>query len=452
MNERNRLIILIMIMVVICTIVTGTSMWILYRTALAQAEKRLAEAARSQARLIEAVARFDSVYAIAYPEGPREATLSQIKAAQSEFKGMGGTGEFTLAHRQDDDIIFLLQHRHGDLDHPAPVSWQDGLAEPMKLALSGQSGVIIGLDYRGETVLAAHEPVKELDLGIVAKIDLSEVRAPFVRAALIIIGVMVVLIVIGATLFRHITAPMVNKLVDQNKHLQQSNQKLQDEVREREQAQKALALSLKDKEVLLKEIHHRVKNNMQMINSMISLQISDMENEASRQPLLESINRIRVMSLVHENLYQSDNLSSMNLCSYFNELIVQIKQAYSGIEPVVTVHTHIEPLPLDIDTVIACGLIVNELFTNALKHAFNGRGSGTIDIGLRKTDDHNARLTVQDDGIGFDASSNTVGAEGLGLQLVRILSEDQLNGTLSVRCDNGLAYQICFPLTAEHKG
>lgn len=111
--------------------------------------------------------------------------LGRIREAHSKYQGFGITGGFTLAEKENDQIVFLLNHRHYDLDKPKPVPWDSTFAEPMRLALSGKSGVIIGLDYRGEKVIAVHEPVAELNLGIVAKNDLAEIRAPFLEAVLI---------------------------------------------------------------------------------------------------------------------------------------------------------------------------------------------------------------------------------------------------------------------------
>ncbi len=214
MRERNRVFLLIIIMIFISLIVVGIASYMLYSTAFDDEKTRLVETAQSQARLIEAVARFDSVYGRDYPEGAERATLSQIADAHANYKGFGHTGEFTLARRAEGEIVFLLKHRHYDLDYPKPVPFESELAEPMRLALSGMSGTVIGLDYRGEKVLAAYEPVGELNLGIVAKIDLAEIRAPFVRAGLIALGSTILAALFGAVLFFRITNPMIKHLAE----------------------------------------------------------------------------------------------------------------------------------------------------------------------------------------------------------------------------------------------
>lgn len=212
MRARKRVVLLIAIMSLLVLTVESITIGILYKTALDEERSRLVEMARSQARLIEAVARFDQQFNGDFPQGARQATLSQIRDAHARYGGHGRTGEFTLSRRENDQIVFLLSHRHYDLDSPKPVPWNSKLAEPMRRALSGQSGAVIGLDYRGVKVLAAYEPVKVLDLGIVAKIDFAEIQAPFLRAIFFSAGIAVALIAIGAAIFFKITNPLIDRL------------------------------------------------------------------------------------------------------------------------------------------------------------------------------------------------------------------------------------------------
>lgn len=212
MKERNRVFLLVFIMTFIALLVAGVTTYVLYRAALDEEAAQLIETAQSQARLIEAVARFNAVYNIDYSEGAEKATLNQIIDAHANYRGFGDTGEFTLARREGGEIIFLLSHRHYDLDYPKPVPFDSKLAEPIRRALSDLSGTVIGLDYRGEKVLAAYEPVGELSLGIVAKIDMAEIKAPFIRAGLVAFGSAVIAILLGALLFFRVTNPMIRKL------------------------------------------------------------------------------------------------------------------------------------------------------------------------------------------------------------------------------------------------
>ena len=214
MIPRTRIFILLSIMIVVTFIVQGVAIILLYQTAFNEERTRLKETVISQARLMEAVAMFDLQYSNDYPEGSRKATLRQIIEAHRNYKGFGLTGEFTLAERDGDSIVFIMNHRYSDLVPRQPVSFDSGLAEPMKMALSGKSGTMIGIDYRGARVLAAYEPVKELNSGIVAKIDLSEIRAPFIRAALISGLIGLVVIMAGVFVFLKITNPLIRNLYD----------------------------------------------------------------------------------------------------------------------------------------------------------------------------------------------------------------------------------------------
>jgi hypothetical protein len=214
MNPQKRIFLLILIMTLIVILVEASSISLLYNTAFEEERARITEIAKSQARLIEAVARFDRIYSKDYPLGSSEATLNQIRDAHAQYEGFGETGEFTLSMRKGDQIVFLLAHRHFDMDNPKPVPWKSKLAEPMRRALSGRSGTVVALDYRGKMVLAAHEPVGVLNLGIVSKIDLSEIRAPFIRAGVLSGLIAILVIVAGAIVFFRITDPIVKNLHD----------------------------------------------------------------------------------------------------------------------------------------------------------------------------------------------------------------------------------------------
>jgi len=265
MSEKNRVLMLILIMAIVALSAAGTTIALLYRAALEEESARLVETAHSQARLIEASARFDAVYGKDYPGGPEAATLSQIVDAHEQYMGFGTTGEFTLARHEGDAIVFVLSHRHSDLQNPKPVPFDSKLAEPMRRALSGLSGTVVGLDYRGESVLAAHEPVRELDLGIVAKIDLDEVRTPFLRAGVIAGSLSILVVLAGAGLFLRIGNPMVARLEGHAAALGMANDQLKLEINERKQAEEALQGAHDElEERVAKRITERVRINVEL--------------------------------------------------------------------------------------------------------------------------------------------------------------------------------------------
>ena len=185
----------------------------LYGTAFDEATERLAETVDSQARLIEAMVRHHpSADGEQAAETALAAVIDAVRDAHRNFKGFGTTGEFTLARQEGAWIVFLLSHRGQELRDLEPVPMESALAEPMRLALSGHSGTTGALDYDGQTVLAASEPLGDRGLGLVAKIDLAEIQAPFIRAAgLTAVGALA-LILLGAFLLRKLGAPLIDRL------------------------------------------------------------------------------------------------------------------------------------------------------------------------------------------------------------------------------------------------
>ncbi|MBT4519337.1 MAG: PAS domain S-box protein [Halieaceae bacterium] len=232
LGDRQKLLVLSLIMIVVAVGGAVISMAILYDTAFEEERARLVESAQSQARLIEAVARFDAKHSPDdVPGGAFEATLSQLRAAHAEFEGFGETGEFTVAKKEGDHIVFLLSHRHGGLSSPEPVPFSSDLAQPMRNALSGSAGTIVGRDYRGATVLAAYEPLAVLNIGIVAKIDLSEIRAPFIRAGIYAGASALGLTLLGLVLFFRLANPMVRSLMS---HTADLNEEIRERMRSEE--------------------------------------------------------------------------------------------------------------------------------------------------------------------------------------------------------------------------
>ena len=213
MNEKRRIFFLIFTMLSSTLIITSLSIFLLYQTAINEEKVRLTEIAASQARLIESVARFDEIHSQNFPGGAGEATLSQVKEAYENYEIFRGkTGEFTLARKENGYIVFLIRQQQDNHELPQPVKYDSDLAEPMRQALSGNSGTIIGLDYQGDVVLAAYEPVDILKLGIVAKIDLAEIRSPYYRAVILSFGGLLFVLAVSLFLFLRIGTPIISEL------------------------------------------------------------------------------------------------------------------------------------------------------------------------------------------------------------------------------------------------
>jgi two-component sensor histidine kinase len=211
----------------------------------------------------------------------------------------------------------------------------------------------------------------------------------------------------------------------------------------RKQAEEALRASLHEKEILLKEIHHRVKNNMQVISSLLSLQSRHLTDKAAIEMFRESQQRIRSMALVHEKLYQSKDLSRIDFSKYIESLIMFLFHSYRVNSDLVRMKTEVRNVLLDINSAIPCGLIINELVMNALKHAFPGGRKGEIIVSLRPSGDDRFILSVSDDGVGFPAGLDFHKTETLGMQLVTMLV-DQLDGTISLERKRGTRFEVVF--------
>jgi len=193
--------------------IAGMSIVLLYHVALDETRARLVETVQSQARLIGAVARYNQAHATS-DDSVFEATITPVRDAYKHFVWFGKSGEFVLARQDGDDVIFLLNHRHNDLNPIKLSSLDNSYAEPMRRALQGQSGTVMALDYRGMSVLAAFEPVPELSLGIVAKMDMAEVRAPYMKAGLIVVLLSIGLIFIAARLFNTVTRTLIQSVAE----------------------------------------------------------------------------------------------------------------------------------------------------------------------------------------------------------------------------------------------
>ncbi|PAU95912.1 hypothetical protein CK503_02340 [Aliifodinibius salipaludis] len=205
------------------------------------------------------------------------------------------------------------------------------------------------------------------------------------------------------------------------------------------EAQKKIKQSLKDKEVLLAEVHDRVKNNLAVITGMLQMQIWEAENDHVVSALQQSHLRIRSIALVHEKLYQSENLSFIELDKYVNELIENIHSTYSSKKSEIEITTELQRIVLNINQAIPCSLLINELVINSLKHAFDDGQEGQIKVFLKEVD-NNVTLTVQDNGKGFSEGEDS---ESLGITLIKTLAK-QLDGTVRFRNKNGANISVLF--------
>jgi ammonium transporter len=202
--------------------------------------------------------------------------------------------------------------------------------------------------------------------------------------------------------------------------------------------------SLREKELLLREIHHRVKNNLQVISSLLSLQSRSSKDKHAIEMAQESQNRIKVMALIHEKLYRSKDFANVDFNDYIKNLVNDLFVSYKVSTSRISLKMDIENISLGIDTAIPIGLIINELVTNCLKYAFRPDKDGEIRISLRLLDKGMKELIVSDNGVGLPDSLDIKKAESLGLRMITNLTERSLHGTVTINRKNGTEFQIIF--------
>ncbi|RPH45293.1 MAG: sensor histidine kinase, partial [Burkholderiales bacterium] len=222
------------------------------------------------------------------------------------------------------------------------------------------------------------------------------------------------------------------------------------DVAERQAEQRQLESMLREKTVLLDEVHHRVKNNLQVITSLLSLQARGASPEA-REALAACRNRVHAMALTHQLLHENSNIAQLHVGEYLERLARMLAdgQRSNATGVMLRVEGADAPLHLELPRAIPCGLLVNELVTNAYRHAFPDGRAGTITVGLDVVGD-TARIRIEDDGIGLPPDLDTDAATSLGFQLVPLLV-DQLGGTLERLAAPGTRFEIRFPVVAERR-
>lgn len=462
MSDYKRHFLLILIMAIATLTVAGIAISLLYRAALDEERERLVETAQSQARLIEAIARFDAVQSRDYPEGSMAATLSQIIDAHENYTAAGETGEFTLARREGDDIVFLLRHRHYNMVSLKPVPFDSELAEPMRRALSGQSGIIIGLDYRGQTVLAAYEPVGELGWGIVAKIDMVEVRKPFIRAGAVATGAAILIVILGSVLFLRISSPMIRRLREYSERLEEM---VAQRTKELEDAQEQLVRQ--EKLAVLGQlaggVSHELRNPLGAIKNaayFLNMALEDPEPEVKEtleilEKEVETSEKI-IWSLLDFARPNPLSLREVDVNGIVEEALSRITVP----ENVQVVNQLNESLPDILADPDQLGQVFGNIILNATQAMPDG-GQLTLESEIDGQD--GVAISISDTGVGISRENLdkvfeplfTTKARGIGLGLaVTNALARRHGGAIEVRSevDKGSTFTIKLPVEAEQEG
>lgn len=253
-------------------------------------------------------------------------------------------------------------------------------------------------------------------------------RALLIRNSLITGGVLLIIIIIIIT-YQLVKAKAQKKLLElKNKQIKTRN--------------RIISKSLDEKDLLVKEVHHRVKNNLQIVSSLLKLQTLKTTNKDIQGSLNEAQERINSMAILHQLLYKNNQMTRLSFKEYLGNLVNQISSSFTSTNKRITVNVQLVELELDIDTAIPLGLITNEIMSNAFKHAFKGE-EGIIDIELKKQVNDTYSLKISDNGVGIPANFDIENIESLGLDIVSILSE-QINAELKIYNQNGAHFEIIF--------
>jgi len=219
------------------------------------------------------------------------------------------------------------------------------------------------------------------------------------------------------------------------------------DITERKRVEQALRASISEKEVLMREIHHRVKNNLQMMSALLELQSGYVKDEQVLGYFKDSQQRIQSIAMIHAQLYHNKNLAEIDFATYLHMLVEHLRGQYGALCQQVSIRVNATPCILPVDTAIPCGLVVTELVTNAMKHAFPGGRTGELRIILQASDNGNIVLEVADDGVGMPVEPNPESGKGFGMRVVKLMVEEQLHGKLRIESSHGtrVACEIGVP-------
>lgn len=468
MTERGRIALLIAIMSAATLLTVGITIGILYRVVYNEQKEQLVSSVRNRARMMESVASFDMVYSKNYPSGPHDATIRQITEAYKHYSGFRKTWEFVIGEKRDDRIVFLVSHRKAKVGKRDPVPWDSELAEPMRLALSGKSGIIVGRDYAGKEVFAAYEPVDVLNAGLVIKMDLDEVRAPFLRAGLIAVLVTLFIVMAGAALFVKIAHPIISILERQSERLRNRNLLLKQAVREKELEMAAMYEKLLRREKLAVigqltgSIAHELRNPLSAVKQSVYFlnrmaQRGKLESAKAREHLGLIESEINTSAKVIDDILSMTRLKPADLYEQDLRLLTENARDSCGIPNGIRVVADFVPDPFRItaDGNQMRQLLAN-LFTNAVQ-AMGEEGRITIRARMSGTD---AEIEISDTGTGIEPENldrvfdplftAKASGTGLGLCICKQIVENH-NGEIDVLSafGKGTTVRVILPYSSR---
>ncbi len=425
--SRQRLY-LVGILMAVSLVVAFLAIFILYRAAFKEEQARLVEAAQSQARLMEAVASFDAEYSHNFPGGTEAATLSQFIEAHKKFKGFGNSGEFLLARKEGEKIVFLLSHRHSTLALPESIPLTSDRSPYILLALQGESGTMIARDYQNIEVLAAYESIKGFDLALVAKINLDEIRTPFYQAGLLTLLLGVGVMSIGIFLFWKLTNPLVDEILENREQLLNLYHRLE-------------AIREDEKTRIAREVHDELGQSL----TALKIELTCLEEDLKEKRMPE-IQEVQGMAHLVDATIESVQRISTELRPQILDVFGLGEAIRSHAQDHLKYGIHFDlsgldtQIQLEEEQATALFRIFQEALTNILRHA----KATEVSVKLYHQD-NNTVLEVLDNGVGIDLA-RVPAAESLGLRgmMERVQKlEGQL--TISRGADGGTCVRTILP-------
>jgi two-component sensor histidine kinase len=485
MFGKTRIRVAILILVVSVGTIAVVENYLLYRSTVEARSLVLRGTAEHWANIINSMIVIQRSYGVS-DEKILESVCVIIDRTQENFSDFISSGEFILARKKGDQINILVAQRRKELPYPEFLPLNGQLALPARMALTEKEGGLVqGKDLRGRNVLAAYHPVGLLDLGVVVKIELRELRLRFIGAGIatmlistfIICAGIIFIVVTERAAGRRLSlineeltrenarrreteielqkanndllsmneevTIAIEELEATNEELVASQREIEDNYRELHDKETQIMNSLEEKEILLRELYHRTKNNMQVICGLLHLQSSDID-PATREVLRQTEDRIMSMALVHKKLYQSQSLAELPFDEYIRDLTSSIKESYHPSSDGVTINLNMERVLVAIETAVPCGLVLNELISNSFKHAFAECGSRSITIGLMGSGS-GYLIEYFDSGKGLPVEMNPRTSKSLGCRLVFMIVENQLHGTVEYNPEEGVFWRIRIP-------
>ena len=402
---------------------------------------------------------------------------SVLSSITNNYTGMGETGEVYIVNR---DKIMLTESRF--IENAILNQVVD--TEPVRRIIDDGRGGMTGIypDYRGVPVVGVSVNMSEYGWILLVEADKAEVFAPLRRLGIValIVGSVCGVAAIGiGTIFSISTARHINRLryaaeaiadgdfrymaeTGRNdeigalansfnamvEELTKKKRELLARICERTCAEEALKASLNEKEVLLREVHHRVKNNLQIISSLLDMSSMQTDNQETIDLFTDSRNRVNAMALIHSQLYRSERFDQINMEAHVLELSRNLLQVYS-MEKVIALDIKSANIYLNINQAIPCALVLCELITNVCKHAYMEGQKGTISISMQKSDVDTILLRIKDDGVGIPKDFDIEKVKSLGISLVRNLIYNQLKGEIKVKRNKGTEFHIHFKVSEK---